>query len=154
MIYAKFDWNWLEGFGDFFHINICKYCFPYCGPSRPPGTMMWKILNLHYIRNTVYNPTYGGTECDHRGYGIWSVFYKMGWHYSLRYSDKTRRILVYDGRQWYLSLLVLLSHLAVGTRNKWTLQQCLANTRCDAILFAIWCNFHLFCHSMLFNVCT
>jgi hypothetical protein len=34
----------------FFNINICKYSFPYCGPSGPPGTMMWTILNLHYIR--------------------------------------------------------------------------------------------------------
>ena len=34
----------------FFNINICKYSFPYCGPSRPPGTMMLRILNLHYIR--------------------------------------------------------------------------------------------------------
>ena len=34
----------------FFNINICKYGFPYCGPSQPPGTMMWTILNLHYIR--------------------------------------------------------------------------------------------------------
>jgi hypothetical protein len=34
----------------FFNINICKYGFPYCGPSRPQGTMMWTILNLHYIR--------------------------------------------------------------------------------------------------------
>jgi hypothetical protein len=35
----------------FFNINImCKYGFPYCGPSRPPGTMMWTILNLQYIR--------------------------------------------------------------------------------------------------------
>ena len=33
----------------FFNINICKYGFPYCGPSRPPGTML-TILNLHYIR--------------------------------------------------------------------------------------------------------
>jgi hypothetical protein len=32
------------------YINICKYSFPYCGPSRPPGTMMWTILNLNYIR--------------------------------------------------------------------------------------------------------
>ena len=31
-------------------INICKYSFPYCGPSRPPGIMMLTILNLHYIR--------------------------------------------------------------------------------------------------------
>jgi hypothetical protein len=29
---------------------MCKYGFPYCAPSRPPGTMMWTILNLHYIR--------------------------------------------------------------------------------------------------------
>ena len=34
----------------FFNINICKYSFPYCGPSRPPGIMMLTILNLHYIR--------------------------------------------------------------------------------------------------------
>jgi hypothetical protein len=34
----------------YFYINICKYSFPYCGPSRLPGTMMWTILNLHYIR--------------------------------------------------------------------------------------------------------
>jgi hypothetical protein len=34
----------------FFNINICKYGFPYCGPSGPLGTMMWTILNLHYIR--------------------------------------------------------------------------------------------------------
>jgi hypothetical protein len=33
----------------FFNINICKYGFPYCGPSRPPGSMMLTILNLHYI---------------------------------------------------------------------------------------------------------
>ena len=32
----------------FFNINT--YGFPYCGPSRPPGTMMLTILNLHYIR--------------------------------------------------------------------------------------------------------
>ena len=34
----------------FFNVNICKYSFPYCGPSRPPGIMMLTILNLHYIR--------------------------------------------------------------------------------------------------------
>ena len=34
----------------FFNINICKYGFPYCGPSRTPGIMMLTILNLHYIR--------------------------------------------------------------------------------------------------------
>jgi hypothetical protein len=34
----------------FFNINICTNSFPYCGPSRPSGTMMWTILNLHYIR--------------------------------------------------------------------------------------------------------
>jgi hypothetical protein len=37
---------------EFFSIttNLCKYGFPYCGPSLPTGTMMWTILNLHYIR--------------------------------------------------------------------------------------------------------
>ena len=39
----------------FFNINICKYSCPYCGPSRPPGTMMLTILNLHYIRKLSYN---------------------------------------------------------------------------------------------------
>ena len=34
----------------FFNIKICKYGFPYCGPSRPPGTKMFTILNLHYIK--------------------------------------------------------------------------------------------------------
>jgi hypothetical protein len=34
----------------FLNINTCKYAFPYCGPSRPPGTMIWTNLNLHYIR--------------------------------------------------------------------------------------------------------
>jgi hypothetical protein len=38
----------------YFNISICKYGFPYCGPSRPPGTMMWTILNLHYIRKLSY----------------------------------------------------------------------------------------------------
>ena len=40
----------------FFNINICKYSFPYCGPSRPPGIMMLTILNLHYtcIRKLSY----------------------------------------------------------------------------------------------------
>jgi hypothetical protein len=54
MICAKFDWNWSAGSGEedffFFNINICKYGFPYYGPSQPPGTMVWTILNLHYIR--------------------------------------------------------------------------------------------------------
>jgi hypothetical protein len=31
-------WLWKRRF--FFNINICKYGFSYCGPSRPPGTMM------------------------------------------------------------------------------------------------------------------
>jgi hypothetical protein len=31
-------------------MTICKYSFPHCDPSRSPGTMMWTILNLHYIR--------------------------------------------------------------------------------------------------------
>jgi hypothetical protein len=34
----------------FFNINICKYGFPYCGPSWHLETMMWTILDLHYIR--------------------------------------------------------------------------------------------------------
>ena len=44
----------------FFNINICKYGFPYCGPYRPPGTMMWTILNLHYIRKLSCK-TYSGS---------------------------------------------------------------------------------------------
>ena len=30
-----------------------------------------------YAQYTVYYPTYGGAECDHWGYGIRSVFYKI-----------------------------------------------------------------------------
>jgi hypothetical protein len=41
-------WFWRTRF--FSNINICKYGFPYCGPSRTPGTIMRTILNLHYIR--------------------------------------------------------------------------------------------------------
>jgi hypothetical protein len=33
------------------NINISDYGFRYCGPSRPPGTMISRNLNLHYIRN-------------------------------------------------------------------------------------------------------
>jgi hypothetical protein len=50
---TKFDCNRLVGSGEnifFFNINICKYGFPYCDPSWSLGTMMWTILNLHYIR--------------------------------------------------------------------------------------------------------
>ena len=36
-------WFWRRRF-------LYKYSFPYCDPSRPSGTMMWTILNLHYIR--------------------------------------------------------------------------------------------------------
>jgi hypothetical protein len=47
-----FDWNWPAWSGeDFvFNLNSCKYGFPYRGPSRPPGTMIWTNWNLHYIR--------------------------------------------------------------------------------------------------------
>jgi hypothetical protein len=38
----------------FFKINTCKYGVLYCGPIRPPRTMMWTILNLHYIRKLSY----------------------------------------------------------------------------------------------------
>jgi hypothetical protein len=41
------SWFWRRFF---FNINTCKYGFPYCVPTRPPGTMMWTILNQHYIR--------------------------------------------------------------------------------------------------------
>jgi hypothetical protein len=56
MIYAKFDCNWPAGSReeDFFNINICKYSFPYCGLSRPMGTMMCTILNLNYITKLSY----------------------------------------------------------------------------------------------------
>jgi hypothetical protein len=46
--FIEFDIVFPEIF--FFNINICKYGFPFCGPTQPPGTMMWTILNLHYIR--------------------------------------------------------------------------------------------------------
>jgi hypothetical protein len=41
-------WFWRGRF--FFNINTCKYGFPYCGPSKAPGTMICTNLNLHYIR--------------------------------------------------------------------------------------------------------
>jgi hypothetical protein len=50
---TKFDWNWPAGSGEkdfFFNINTCKYGSPYCGPSQPPGSMIWTNLNLHFIR--------------------------------------------------------------------------------------------------------
>jgi hypothetical protein len=52
IICTKFDWNWPAGSGEdfFLYINTSEYGFPYCGPSRPPGTMIWRNLNLHYIR--------------------------------------------------------------------------------------------------------
>jgi hypothetical protein len=34
----------------FSDINTSEYGFPYCGPIQPPGTMIWRNLNLHYIR--------------------------------------------------------------------------------------------------------
>jgi hypothetical protein len=34
----------------FLKINIFKYGLYHCGPSPPPRTMTWTILNLHYIR--------------------------------------------------------------------------------------------------------
>ena len=36
-------------FKHFSYINTCKNCFPYCGPTRPPGTMIWTNLNLLYV---------------------------------------------------------------------------------------------------------
>jgi hypothetical protein len=56
MICTKFDWNWPAGSGEdfFFNINICKYGFPYCDPSRSRGTMNGKNLNLHYIRKLLF----------------------------------------------------------------------------------------------------
>jgi hypothetical protein len=55
MICTKFDWNWPAGSGGFFFniINTCKYGFPYCGPSRPPGTMLLRNLNLHMTSSSV-----------------------------------------------------------------------------------------------------
>jgi hypothetical protein len=41
---------WFRRIFFYIYININEYGFPYCGPSRPPGTMIWRDLNLHYIR--------------------------------------------------------------------------------------------------------
>jgi hypothetical protein len=35
---------------------------------RPTGGKQYDMLLFFEV--TVYNPTYGGAECDHRGYGI------------------------------------------------------------------------------------
>jgi hypothetical protein len=57
MICTELNWNWLacSGEEDFFkrflsNLNTCKNGFPYCGPTRPLGTMICTNLNLHYIR--------------------------------------------------------------------------------------------------------
>jgi hypothetical protein len=55
MICTKFYWNWLAGSEgeDFPNINISKYGFPHnviVPPLPPHRTMMWTILNLHFIR--------------------------------------------------------------------------------------------------------
>ena len=37
----------------FFNINTCNYgqlWFSCYGPSRPPGTLIWRNFNLHYVR--------------------------------------------------------------------------------------------------------
>jgi hypothetical protein len=49
---TKFDCNWPAGSGEdfFFSINISEYGFPYCGPSRPPTTMISINANINYIR--------------------------------------------------------------------------------------------------------
>ena len=39
----------------FSNINTCKYGFPYCGPSRSLWTIIWTILNFHYIINTTHS---------------------------------------------------------------------------------------------------
>jgi hypothetical protein len=39
-------WFWKKKFD----INTSEYGFPYCGPTRPPRTMIWRNFNLHYIR--------------------------------------------------------------------------------------------------------
>jgi hypothetical protein len=42
-------WEFLEKIlKDFSQRNGCKYVLLYCGPSRPPRTMIWTNLNLHY----------------------------------------------------------------------------------------------------------
>jgi hypothetical protein len=38
----------------FSNINTCKNDFPYCGPTRPPGAMIFTNLYLHYVRKLPY----------------------------------------------------------------------------------------------------
>jgi hypothetical protein len=45
----------------FFNLNTCKYGFPYCGPSRPSGTMMWTILNYIISESFHINMIYSGS---------------------------------------------------------------------------------------------
>ena len=37
----------------FFNINICKYGFPYCGPSRPP-----RDHNVNNFESTLYQKAF------------------------------------------------------------------------------------------------
>jgi hypothetical protein len=51
MICTKFDWHWHAGSGE----DICQYkhmtiWFSLVWSLPTPGTMMWTIVNLHYIR--------------------------------------------------------------------------------------------------------
>jgi hypothetical protein len=62
-------WFWRRRF--FFNINICWHGFPYCGPSRPPGIMIWRILNLHYIRKLSCKYELFGLSGS--GEGIWTT---------------------------------------------------------------------------------
>jgi hypothetical protein len=41
-------------FKDFPSIYTCKNGFPYCGPIRPPGAMIFTDLNLLYITKLPY----------------------------------------------------------------------------------------------------
>jgi hypothetical protein len=42
----------LENF--LFNIDICEYSFPYCGPSRPKGIMMWINVSESFHVNMSY----------------------------------------------------------------------------------------------------
>ena len=62
----------------FFNINICKYSFSYCGPSRPPGIMIFTTLFLHYMRMLTYKfQHFGPNGSEEEDFLIFSLYITM-----------------------------------------------------------------------------
>jgi hypothetical protein len=61
-VWLKLAYWFRSGEDFFFQYTTTEYGLPYCGPSRPPGTMMWRNLNLHLISESFhFDMTYSGS---------------------------------------------------------------------------------------------